>query len=365
MSSAVTVIRPPRPAPLGRASLIVFAAFVSSAMLVRWLDAGLDTPLRGRLAAHERPVLVEDPGRILELHAVTGDEVRTGMPLLSLEDREARDRLADLREREHALRGEIERTRARIDVELGWRRYEVERAIFETEMKAIGLLAERVDVLGHSWSNHPDGTSVVTASLDEEAVPLHGPLATLLRNESARSALEIVEAQRELCEQRLAALRELRDSLEQQVTAAHGLAALEAERTEIESESRALADSGAERVIASPGYGTISRLGVTPGAEVEFGDEVVVVVDRARTFIELPVPSGQLERYPAETTVRVEFPGGERRTGTVVSANPERVVRRDESDDPAAETWFLLRVEPTGKLWPDAPLGTTLHVRPL
>lgn len=361
------VSKPPRPAPLGRATFVLLAAFGSSVFLVRWLDAGLDRAYRGRIDAHRRPIVATEPGRIVELHVGTGDEVRTGSPFARIEERGRLDRLDEVRDREQSLRDDLKQARARVDVELGWRRYEVDRAIFETELKSADLLRQRFDerLRNLTWGELAEADGVVTPVAVEQSLEhRYGHLEALLRNERSRNALEVVEAQRDLCEQRIAALRALRERLPAEVAAAHGVEDIAAELAAAESEARALEDEAGARVLEAPGWGRLDEVEVVDGDPIVRGDVLAVVVDRARLHVAVPVPSRSLDRFPAETPVTLEFPGGERRKGVVLEAAPEPVVRRTEADDPTAESWFLIRVAPTGKLWPEVPLGTTIDVRP-
>lgn len=366
--------------------LVLAASIASSSLLTGWIEASTATSLRGRVASHETVVHAESVGRVRQLLAKPGTVLRPGDPLCIVASESEGDESSLAREVDR-LEAELVRTRARVDVEVAWRQREIDREILETELRAADLLRQKFDenLRGFAWGDLAESVTVAFRT-PADASPVVQPITTivpralgepleatvdestrhleaLLESERARNAAEVTRAQLELCESRLDELRSLRTRLPEEIEAAHGMPRLVARRESVAQQLERL-EGPVERTIAATGHGVIDGWNVKSGDRVDAGSPLISVVDRARTYVELPIPSASLAAYPPEAAVEVRFPGGVDREGRIVDRPGRAVVRESDRHDPRAESFVLVRIEPVGKLWPEVPLGTTVEIKP-
>jgi hypothetical protein len=70
------------------------------------------------------------------------------------------------------------------------------------------------------------------------------------------------------------------------------------------------------------------------------------------------VPSSASAQFAVNAKVSLLFPGGEQRTGIVRELPPQT----DQPGARAQESFLEVRIEPSGRLWPMAPIGTRVDV---
>ncbi len=372
-----------RPASTGTTLLLLVGSVAASVSLTGWIAAGSGDELRGRLVCVETTVRAPTSGRVAVRRHRPGDTLRTGDTLLLVENDESRRRAAELTDEIARLDAEIERLRARVEVETAWRLREIDGEIHETELRAAELLRQRFDeeVGAIAWADLANATS---ASFDDGNQPVVKPITVmarpqrerpvrpsyaegtvhveaLLRTEKSRNAIEVFDAQIELCEQRVTSLRSLRERVGAEIAMAHGTAKLVADRDRARDELERVGGGDGSQAVVAPGFGELDEVLVAEGDVVVAGQPVATVVDRARSFVELPIPSAVLDEFPVGTSVHVLFPGGARRRGRV-----ESVTSRAHVDDATAaatgDSYVLARIVPEGKLWPDVPLGTAIEI---
>jgi multidrug resistance efflux pump len=123
-----------------------------------------------------------------------------------------------------------------------------------------------------------------------------------------------------------------------------------------------LEDRQQNLTIVSPAIGKIGLIHVRPGMTVSRGDELVELLDEAQRDLVVHVPSREITRFQLGDELALDFPGGAERTGRITSVSPQTQSRSPEADgDPIV----LVRVEPTGAIWPDVPIGSLINVHPI
>ena len=72
------------------------------------------------------------------------------------------------------------------------------------------------------------------------------------------------------------------------------------------------------------------------------------------------MPSSKISSLKVAQSVDITFPGGAKRTGRIQMIAPQAIPTDPNSH--GAESLILVRVEQTGELWPDLPIGTRVDV---
>jgi hypothetical protein len=177
----------------------------------------------------------------------------------------------------------------------------------------------------------------------------------MLKEDAAAAASQALSAQITLCEQRLEELRTLDKLLDEQIRLSHGVAALAPEKTEQEVP----ADDSPVVTVSSPSYGLLGVFHKEAGELLQPGDVIVQILDDDRRSIEVEVPSWAAVGFAPGQQIRLAFPGGERRLGTLSSIPPQT---SDSAADAAQDAVVKLAIEPCGKLWPSVPIGSRVLV---
>ena len=100
-----------------------------------------------------------------------------------------------------------------------------------------------------------------------------------------------------------------------------------------------------------------------PGDLVVAGESIGEILDDDRRFLTLKIPVEKLVHFPLETEVTLEFPNGLMRKGIVTrdSLEAASAILRQSSDD--SNRNIRLRIDPTDRLWPEAPDGSIVKVK--
>ena len=76
----------------------------------------------------------------------------------------------------------------------------------------------------------------------------------------------------------------------------------------------------------------------------------------------MAVPSSQITEFTVGRELDLMFPGKQERTGKVLSVAPQ-AEPHDIVTSTAGDAMVIVRVEQSGKLWPEVPLGSHVKVR--
>jgi multidrug resistance efflux pump len=338
--------------------------------LTRHLDGESTQTYSGRLQARIYTVAAERPARLKEVAVKPGQRVAAGETLLVLEGEPEHDR-RDAAQRELCHREqEAQRIRAAAELEIHWRRKELQAEIFQTRLRLAALRQEKLhlDVAQLAWQEQLSVSDVFTDQ--EREGPLvsfvsrlstdisEGRLRAMLQEDAAAGAAQALAAQIVLCEERLAELQALDAGLETQVRTSHGVAFAE-EQVRLAAERLRQAETAvATATVVSPGYGIIGVFRRQPGEVVQGGEVMVQILDDDRRTIEFDVPSREVVKFAPGQQVRLDFPGKQARTGVISSISPQASASGDSGDDVPVK----LVIEPSGKLWPAAPIGSRVLV---
>ena len=325
------------------------------------------------------PVKAHRGGLIREMMIVSGDEVRLGQPLIGLTDRQVEEELRLATELVEQLELELSTAEAEARLNQTWRRRQIENDVMEVQQKAAGFLKEKfdwelqrsmlADVLrrGDIAAAGPGEVSVtgvepeVFGSMINERLSGIEQMNTMMRIEFVNNAIDVADAQVELCNDRVAELEALEESLPDLVDEAAGVNVIRARLTHAQAALEALqATQNSELALHSPAYGTVGTIRKETGDRLEPGDVLFELLDHARRHVDVEAPSMSVQDFPLGTIVQLTFPGDIVREGEVVGVAAQ--AERRNVDDPGSDPIVRVRVEQVGELWPQVPIGCRINV---
>ncbi len=308
--------------------------------------------------------------QLAEVLARSGQRVEPGTPLLRFTDEKLDARLQAKRRELSAAIAEGERAAAAAEVELTWRRRELQREIYQTEQESTRLEQERLSrqVEQIAWNEHLQQVdhwlerATEEVSLRPVALPSAKPdtarLQALLKEDAAAAAAESLQKQLTRIDARLKELNGLDAALENKVRVAAGVEVAHQRQTQIEAELAALEAQQASLTIQSTTCGLVGVWARQPGDHLAAGELVVELLDDAQVSLAAALPSRSLGKIQSGQTVELLFPGDLRLKGVVGDLPPQVTTTSTSAEDSS----LSVRISPTGKLWPKLPVGTRVSV---
>lgn len=418
-SRPIAATSPPEVLPASfvrTATLLVFATMIGCCV-VYWLNLQRDHSFRGILSAEITSLRVPSEARLLTAHVEAGDEVFTGQPLLTLEKTEHLAMIRTQEKRVHELRQDLQRAEAQASLDLEWRVREVESEIVEmqtrahliqeVERDAPELLRSVSLTHEHPFSaedaevafddDSPEAVAAETVSVTQEVVRTKGPnnyvffaasgarsplpevdppaavpvpVTTTARKtstdvrpptrvamttESSRSPVLRLEAQ--TVQQRLARLEELRAMLPEQVRRAAGVETLRSQLTETENRLKEMQEVSREVSVICPGYGRVGQVRYRVGDSMSPGETMLKILHTDRRFVTVQIPTAEIDRVQPGDSVELVFPDDQVYTGQVTDL--PMIAEISSSGQSLAS----VRIEHTGRLWSEVPIGSQVEVR--
>ncbi|MEX1097607.1 MAG: hypothetical protein WED34_16290 [Planctomycetales bacterium] len=361
------------PASIGRTVLVLGGALAASLALTGWLGSGRAESFTGYLQAETATLSAARSGRMIELLIAEGQPVEPGAAVAMLLDEDATARVAEQTRKVAALVAELARAQAEADVDTAWRLKAIESEILQTRLQSAEYLKQKLqhELEGLAWSEFAAGGLAQAGGAGkgfepivfERWLPEEARLRALLRQDAARNAIEVHQAQAELCDERLLQLEELQAKLPEEIHRASGVEEVASRLAEAREELARLEALEAKFPLASSAYGILGTFRRGVGQAIRAGEPVVEVFDGQRSHLTVQVPSQRAPDYAPGTDVSLLFPGGEGRSGRVASVQPQAVRPQDAGLLFAGEDALVsVRIEPTGKLWPASPVGSAVRV---
>jgi multidrug resistance efflux pump len=398
------------PAGLIQTVLLMSIALLVGLLFVQWLDGGEPATYAGHLKAREFHIVATQPGKLSQVMVSEGEQVLEGQRIVTLHDSAldaARQRQVSL---VASLQKEVEQARAKAELDLKWRLYEVDKEItshrqaiahaneappqrqieqaspvLETGLptKTASFSKKRPDLFfrGSKSNNTSPAIRVLratqsltlpkteqpkveetqhedpfTAGYEElqtaERPPVLQQISMQVRTVAMTSAEKV-----ELAEQRILVLAELKKSLRKTVERAGGLITAEASLNDAKERLNELQDSQHQIVLKTSGFGIVSKVLCRAGDQVNSGQPVMELVDSRSQYISSLIPSQHVDSIKPGLKVSLYFPGNQHRRGRINSL-PVRTTERGD----AGETMLEIRIEPMGGLWPSVPIGSEVRV---
>jgi multidrug resistance efflux pump len=354
---------------LGRLLVCGGGAWLLGIALTQWLGQPAADAVYGTLQAKSISVAAARPAQLAELFVKPGQTVEPDAPLFRLADDRLASRLAAKRREMVELAAEVKRVEAAAEVDLDWRRRELQNEAFDTQLKATEYLQARVhqqveqiawkeQLTGLDWwlGDAASDTAVQPIAFAAEA-PNLARLQALLKADEVAGSLEANAAQLALCERKLTELAELEARLTEKVRISVGVDVAKAKLERAEDELKALEDQEQALTIRSPGYGAVGGLTVQVGDLLTAGQCVIELLDDDQRFLMANVPSASIERFHVGGKVTARFPQGQRFEGTIVDIPPQA-----QAANAGQDATIPVRIAPSGKLWPKLPIGSRVSI---
>lgn len=358
-------------APRRRIILMICLAVSAGSGLAWYLEGTGFHSFPGTIEARTTVVTTTREARVDAVSVKPGQPVIPGDPLFQLIDSQLDDRLANKRREIVEFEAEAGRIRAVADVELAWRRRELQTEIFETQLKVAGLVQEKLNkqVEQIAWKDHlacveSDFSSLITdgdhpfRSITQE---LHRPderrLQAMLREDAAAASAEALGAQIALCEQRLKKLELLDKEIETKVRASSGIELAETRLNAAKQQLVDLEGRTKDLAMTSPTFGVIGDVRLQRGDQVSPGGTLVEILDDQQPHIVARIPSSASSWTHQGSKVTILFPANEKRIGIIASVPPQTT-----SVAGGSESILAVKIEPAGKLWPKLAIGSNVNV---
>lgn len=354
-----------------RIGLLICLAVSAGTGLALLLERSGRQSYPGSLEGRKTIVTTNCAAKVHQISVKMGQSVAYGDPLVQLIDSSLEDRLVAKRREIAEFEAEVIRSKAIADVELVWRRRDLQAEIFETQLKLAGLSQERLNkqVEQIAWKERLSSTEAnygpLIAGMNHQfrveahdvRVPDDRKLQAMLREDSAAATVEALTTQIALCERRLKNLEILDKELDGKIRASSGVDIAEARYAGAKQELVALENQVKELTMTSPTYGTIGDVKLQSGDWVPNGTTLVEILDNQQSHVVAQIPSGAASKVHTGSKVTLIFPMNERRTGVVTSVPPQTVSMTGTS-----ESVLPIKIEPAGKLWPKLAIGSNVNV---
>lgn len=353
-----------------RTILLIVLAICAGTGLV-WSLEQAQQGYPGSLEADKTVIPAGLAARVKEISVSTGNSVAPGDRLFELTDSDLEDKLIAKRREIVELEAELVRTNALAQVEITWRRRDLQADIFETQLKITAFSQEKLNkqVEQLAWKDRlsasepavvPIGTST-GGQFRNIALTLQKPddqrFLAMLREDAAAATVETLTAQITLCDRRLKNLETLDKELDGKIRASSGVDVTEARLRGAKTELISLENQMEELVVNSTVHGTIGEIHFSAGEHVPTGNPVLDVLNEKHMHIMAQIPAKVAASVKEGAVVELIFPAHERRSGIVASV-PAQTIPGSTRHEPV----LLVKIEPSGRLWPKLALGTTVNV---
>ena len=342
-----------------------------------WMARAGEVRLIGFLRAEQSVVYAPHAGRVESVQARSGEAVKPRQALIHLTDESLNHEISAKSREVASLQAALEQCRAKAEVQMSLQRKSVDEELLRTRLESAKYLREHYAAnFEHvSLRNFAKGSSTTrwlaatpdllsqperifdTIPAEPVVTPDEMRFSAVMRQELARNLSEVNKVQSELCDQHIAKLETLRESLPEMIRKAAGVDVAEAKLAQANEQLESLNQQKAAMSVTSPGHGIVGTYSKHVADPVGVGEALVTIHDRERPFVEVDVPSREVIKLHVGQTLRLDF-AGEDRTGRVEFICPQAHNRSGETD-----SWITVRVRPAGKLWPEVAIGSAVAVR--
>ena len=354
-----------------RTLAICVASLLAGAGVAVWLERHGDVRFVAYLEAYTTPVTAEHPGRVAVLVKNEGERVSIGEPLLSLTDGQLLHEIVVQKDEVAHSEIHLQQCLADADLDLQWRTNEIDQRIVDYQLRSASYLKEKydfelersmlTDVLAtNQTAALSDADTVFKTFVVEKGIPEVERMTTTLKLETVNNAAEVSAAQVEICEQQLKRLEGIKMTLPATVRRKAGVDSAEAALARSKSTLERIEGRRTELTVPSTAVGKVGVYRVHVGDHVQPGQTIVELLDDARRYLRVEVPSSRISGLEVAQEVDIRFPGGAKRTGRIDSIAPQAIPT--DANSHGFESLITVHVEQTGELWPDLPVGTRVEV---
>ena len=364
----------PLPAPPHRTIVLVLVALLAGVGLTQYLDShSAAKTIIGYLRAKRTVIVAPAEARISEIHQKSGTVVRPGQIVAMLADGQLENRIAAQRRDVQRRQSELDQARAQATVELSLNVHELEAQEFQVRSLVAAHLEKQYynEFQQAAWEDIIQQSDGVASNAQTDEILGLGTLQRLLtsdearvravlRQEAARNAAEVNRTQVRLCRKRIARLEQIQAELPAQINRAAGVDVAQQRLNDTREVLEDLEKVRTRLTLKATAYGTVGLYLKQTGDLVQTGDPIVELYDRECQYIDLPVPSQMITRFPLGTLVKLRFAGSQKCRGRISRVPPhtDQNAETVDGEDPMVR----LTVEPVGRLWPAVPVGSSVEV---
>jgi multidrug resistance efflux pump len=384
------------PATLVRTVSFVACALLCGFLLVYFLAQGDQQPLQGVLSAEITTLHVPTASRLLATHVRPGDEVFSGEVLLTLEKLEHLETIEKQHARVRDLSEELQQAEARATLEIDLQTSDIDRQMLDLQTQ-IDLVLEQnaalkeaeqpvVDMAIPAHSVPAMTVSAAKSTVEHEVEPggllffsgqsgqsspfskaADPPAAAPAEAEVATAAQPVSETAQMPVKQplqsttqlevQLQRLENLKDLIPDRIRMAAGIEQMRLRLEEATSRLEQMQAASREIAVVSPAYGVVGQIRCHEGDLLQSGDVLLKILHSERRFVVVYVPTERVADLQTSDTVRLGF--GERGEfrGTVVE-----IPTMASATTPGGPSLAAVRVEESGRMWPDLPIGSRVDV---
>ena len=354
-----------------RKGIYIGLALIAGTGVARLLEYAGEHPYPGALRSRVTLVSSNCLAQVRDVSVKAGQTLSPGDSLVQLVDSKLEDRIISKRREIAELEAEMIRVKIAAEVDLAWRRRELESEVFETQLKETALTQERLNkqVEQLAWKDYLACVDVLISpigaatddpfrSLTKELqLPDERRLQSMLREDAAAASAETLSIQITLCQERLARLAALEKNLEQKIRAGSGVDVIEAKLKGAQLELAALEGQSKDLIVRSPTYGTVGDVKVNTGDQIPGGGALVEIMDDVQRHVVAEVPPGTAAKLQHGSKVTLVFPENDRRIG-IIAEIPSQVTMSTGHPSP----FVAVKIEPAGKVWPKLAIGANVKV---
>ncbi len=387
------------PASVMRTIGLLTCALLVGFLAVYVLGNRYGRPLHGVLSADITAIRVPASSKLLSIQVKPGDEVFSGEPLLTLEKNQHVAMINEQQKKVNELNNELQTAEAQASLELSWRIREVDRELYDvrTQHRLVQEVRKQDDPhdtrRADRSPNHvgtklsPVSSSQVRnaerpragsllffsgttnqstlATMEDGLPPKPNPLPAPVMVAQAKPASVSdhatmpvpVVAEAVTLESRISRLEELRGLLPDQIKQAAGIEHLRTRCQEATAKLQEMQSVSREVAITSPVYGTVGQIRYREGDSMQEGETMLKILHTDRRYVIVYVPTRRVNELQPGSTVQLQFPGRQSFEGQVTD-----LPMLAEAMTPGGETLAAVRIEQTGKLWPQVPIGSQVDV---
>jgi multidrug resistance efflux pump len=383
----------PFPASRSRTITILTCALLIGCLFVSWVNRSTHRPLTGILTAEITSLRVPADSRLLSLHVSAGDEVFTGNTLLTLEKSEHVQLISQQTGHVHRLAKALQQAQTQAAIERQWRSQQLEYKLGKrkirtqffqrnyrehndnaetTELQAVNasLSTEQLQTVSHSrdmtHSRTDHGNALLFISgasrmttLDSPTstptAPLVTAIAPTITTLDSHNSLLLLETQS--IESRLQNLEELVSRLPPQVIRAARVEHLRTEHQKAQERLAKMKSLSRETAVVCPAYGTIGQVHYNEGDRMVRDEIMIKILHTDRKYVVAYVPTSQIKELQPGTQVDVIFHGHDACLGTITN-----LPMITNSNPINGRSMASVRVESTGRSWPEIPIGSQIEV---
>ena len=380
---------PPLPASGSRTITVLICALLIGCFFVSWLNRSTHHPMTGVLAAEITSLRVPADSRLLALHVSAGDEVFTGNTLLTLEKSEHVQLIGQQTRHVRRLAKALQQAQAKAVIELQWQSQQLDHELSETTNRAqffqrlyperndnaeteelssveASLPASQFQTVSRPRDITQPRTDQVNAllfisgasgmtTLDSLTSTQPAPLVTGMAPLDSHNSLLQLEAQS--IESRLQSLEQLQSRLPAQVKRAAGVEHLRTQHQDAQKQLAQMESLSRETAVVCPAYGTIGQVRYQEGDRMLRDEIMIKILHTDRKYVVAHVPTAQIKELQPGIQVDVIFPGHDTCLGTIT--NLPMVADRNPVD---GKSMASVRIESTGRSWPEIPIGSQVEV---